>query len=330
MLTMIDKSNKFQIKPGEVYKMKNYKRGIMSTVIALGLCVVMGVSGFAAETIEDAEREAQILEAEREAAQAGRNVLDAQLNEIIEDMMETTEQLRLTSDAVVAAEFELVDALVDENNQYQNMKRRIQFMYENGGFRMLEMLFSSESLGEFVNQVEYINMITTADRDMLVQFQDTVDRVVVKEAALREEEEVLVELQDELIEQQETVQELLVEADVQLEDLHAKIGANYAVLADLIAQAEAERILQEQAAEAARLQEEQARAAAEEVALQAQAPANQENGNGNNGNNENANEGANENGNGGDNGNGNGNGNGNTADGSDGDSGNVAMIAMVK
>ena len=261
--------------------MRKQKRGISTAIIALLLCFVVGFSGhaLAAETIEEAEREAAELEAEREATQAGRNALDAELNEIIENMMETSEALVEKGREVEAAEFELVNALVDENNQYQSMMRRIQFMYENGGFQMLELLFASETMADFVNQAEYINKITTADRDLLVQFQETVERVALLEAALKEEEALLVELQNDLIEQQDRVEILLYEADIQLEDVHARIGENYAVLADLIAQAEAERIRQEEAAAAAAAAAEAERVRQEEAQLAAQVPENQESGN---------------------------------------------------
>ena len=280
--------------------MKKQKRGILTTFMVFLLCLglVMGISGhaFAVETtsetdtdasegienledmeeveeveaeaagsIEEAEREAAQLEAEREATQANRNALDAELNEIIESMVETHEELIAKGEEVEAAEFELMNALVDENNQYQNMLRRIQFMFENGGFQMLELLLSSETIADFVNQAEYINTIMVADRELLVQFQNTVEQVATLEATLREEEALLVELQNNLIEQQERVEVLLDAADIQLGDVYARIGANAALLEDLIAQAEAERIRQEEAAEAERIRQ-------EEEALAAQAP----------------------------------------------------------
>ena len=286
--------------------MKKQKRGISRVIIALLLCFVMGISNqaFAGETIgegeaeateyteytevaeepeteasgsiEEAERQAAELEAERAATQANRDTLDNELNEIIESMIETSEALTAKVEEVEAAEFELVNALVDENNQYQNMMRRIQFMYENGGIQMLEMLLASESIADFVNQVEYINKITTADRELLVLFQDTVERVAELEASLREDEALLVELQNDLIAQEYRVQALLDEADMQLGDVHARIGANSALLADLVAQAEAERIRQEEAAaaEAERIRQEEAAAA--EAELVAQAPEHQE------------------------------------------------------
>ena len=276
--------------------MRKQKRGIMSIIIAFLLCAVMGISGqaFATETtteteldalecmeeveevegdatgtIEDVEREAAELEAEREATQANRNALDAELNEIIENMIETREELIAKGEEVELAEFELMNALVDENNQYQSMLRRIQFMFENGGFQMLELLLSSETVADFVNQAEYINTIMVADRELLVQFQSTVEQVVELEATLREEEALLIDLQNDLIEQEERVQVLLDAADIQLSDVHTRIGANAVLLEDLLAQAEAERIRQEEAAEAERIRQ-------EEEALAAQTPANQE------------------------------------------------------
>ena len=240
--------------------MRKQKRGIGMILTAIVLCVVLGVNVHGA-SIEDVQREVNYLEFQRQNTQEGRDALDAELNEVIGQMVETNQLLMDKSEKIVETEFELMNALVEENNQYQSMLRRIQFMYENGGLQILELLLSSESIGDFINKAEYIDKITSADRELLVEFQETIELVVEKEAVLREEEEVLVELQSELIEQQEHVEELLEAADLELDDLHARIGENAILLEELILQAELERIRQQEAEEAQRRAEEEAEAA---------------------------------------------------------------------
>ena len=50
------------------------------------------------------------------------------------------------------------------------MKKRIRFMYENGNTGFIEILCSSKSIGEFLNNAEYISTISGYDRNMLVEF----------------------------------------------------------------------------------------------------------------------------------------------------------------
>ena len=57
-------------------------------------------------------------------------------------------------------EDELIEAQIDENNQYEDMKKRIKYMYENGNAEFLEILFQSETLSDFLNNAEYISTIS--------------------------------------------------------------------------------------------------------------------------------------------------------------------------
>ena len=72
-------------------------------------------------------------------------------------------------------------------------------MYEGGNTQLMELLFSSENIGDFLNKAEYISQISEYDRNELVKYQDTVKEVEEKEAALQNEYTELQSLQDQLI-----------------------------------------------------------------------------------------------------------------------------------
>ena len=40
--------------------------------------------------------------------------------------------------------------------QYNDMKLRIKYMYENGDYQMLDLFFDSEGFTDFLNKAEYI------------------------------------------------------------------------------------------------------------------------------------------------------------------------------
>ncbi|MCL2864190.1 MAG: peptidoglycan DD-metalloendopeptidase family protein [Lachnospiraceae bacterium] len=255
--------------------MKEQKRSIIGTGLVLGLCLVVGITATANTTIEDMQRENEILEAERRSSEAQRQELDSELETILADMIQIRDDLRDTEDAIYETEIELVQAKVAENDQMRSMERRIQFMFENGNMQFLELIFSSETLGDFINKVEYVQRLSDYDRQMLVQFQEALQTVADKEEALKVEYESLKDLQDQLIENQERIETLLVEKDIEISDLENQIGVNATLIAELIAQAEAERIRQEEAAAAAAAAEEAARAA-EEARQEEEARRNQE------------------------------------------------------
>ena len=225
--------------------MRRRKRSIISTVlvIALSLGMVLNVN---AATVDEAQKKAEELENQKKAAEKEKDSLASQLNSIIADMNDTKEKLEKKQDEIQKAEDELVQAKVDENDQYESMKKRIKFMYENGNSQLLEILISSDSIGDLLNKAEYVSQISAYDRDMLIEFQNVVKDVEEKEASLKDEYEVLSGLQDELVAKQSEVQTLLDSKKIQLADLEKQIGDNAATLQKLIEEAEAERIKQEQ------------------------------------------------------------------------------------
>lgn len=234
--------------------MNRRKRSIISTIIVIALSFGM-VFNVSATTIDEAKKKASELEEKKKAAEKDKSSLSAQLNAIISDMEKAKEKLKKKQDEIQKAEDELVQAKVDANNQYESMKKRIKFMYENGNSQFLEILAESESIGDFLNKAEYVSQISTYDREMLHEFQGVVKDVEKKEAALQKEYTELKGLQDDLLAKQNEVQSLLKEKNVQISSLQSQIGENAATLQKLLEQAEAERqkqIEQQKAAEAAR------------------------------------------------------------------------------
>ena len=219
-----------------------------------------------ATTIDEAQKKADALEQQKSTAEAEKNSLNTQLNTILGEMEDAQTKLADKQTEIEEAEEELVQAKVEENTQYQSMKKRIKYMYENGNSQVIELLMESENIGEFLNKAEYISQISEYDRDMLDEFQAVVKEVEAEEAALQTEYEELEVLRDDLLVKQSNLESLLSEKNLQISDLEKQIGDNAALLQDLIAQAEAERLKQEQAAAAA--------AAAAQQAAQQQAAQN--------------------------------------------------------
>lgn len=241
--------------------MKRQMRRLAGLLIALSLCVGTVVSA-GAVTIDEAEKKADELKQQKDKTEKEKNSLQSELDTILTNMEETKEKLVAKEEEIAAAEDELVQAKIDESEQYESMKKRIRFMYESGGVSLLEILLTSENMGDFLNRAEYVSRMSEYDRNELVRYQDTVKQVEEKEARLQEEQAALEQIQTELIEQQGKVQALLNSKDEKLKELKTQIKENEDLIADLKAKAE----------EARRIQEEQARAeeARRQQALQAQ------------------------------------------------------------
>lgn len=227
--------------------MRKRKRSLLSVllVMVLSLGMAFQVNATAAEDAQkkadEAQKKSDDLDAQKKSAQQEKDSLAAQLNSVISDMNAAKEKLKKKQEEIQKAEDDLVNAKVDENNQYGSMKKRIKYMYENGNSQFLEILVSSENIGDLLNKAEYVSKISEYDRDMLHEFQATVKKVEEQEAALKEEYTQLKGLQNQLIAKQQEVQTLLDSKNVQLADLDKQIGDNAATLKKLLEAAKAEK-----------------------------------------------------------------------------------------
>ena len=244
----------------------------MKKVTALCLAAALSVGTVLpvhAETVQDAQNAVDQLQQQKDSVQAEKTTVETELKKIAEEMEKTQSKLDAKQAEITEAEENLVQAKVEENTQYQSMKIRIKYMYENGNMEFIEVLADSENISDFLNKTEYISKLSEYDRDKLKEFQKTVKAVEEQEAALQKEYEELNTLQTDLVNQQTQAQTLLNEKDVQLADLSSQLGSKMETLQKLV---EEEKRRQEEAAEAARQQQ-----------LQQQEQQNQNNSNNNTG-----------------------------------------------
>lgn len=219
----------------------------------------------AKEKAEKAKEESKELKEQKEQAETEKQTLSAQLDALLADISEIEEKIQKKEEEISLKEEELIQARVDENDQYESMKKRIKYMYENGNSQFVEILFEAKDLSDFLNKTEYISSISDYDRDMLLKYQQIVKEVEEQEAALQKEQEEMEGMQNELIEKQGSLEALLASKMNEIDGLKEEINANAERVKKLEAAAQA-------AAEAARKKAE-AEAAAKEAAARAAAEA---------------------------------------------------------
>lgn len=205
-----------------------------------------------ADDLQDAQNKANEQQKALDAAQAEKDSLAQQLDSIVKNMDQTQSDIEKKQEEISQKSDELDAAKVDENNQYESMKLRIQYMYENGNGQFLETLFESKSIAEFLSNAEYITQISEYDRNMLVEFQKIVETVEDQQEELEKENEELEKLQADLQKQQSNLENLISSKSEEIAGLESQLGETNEKI----------KQLQAAAAEQARLQKEAAAAAA--------------------------------------------------------------------
>lgn len=123
----------------------------------------------------------------KDTLQGQLNVLNAQLTEVSDNLAELEAKIAAKEKEIAETEADLEEALDVEQTQYNNMKKRIQFMYERKDYTYAQMLFTSSNFADFVNKNTYIEKLSEYDRKMLTKFQET--RAAVEDTKARLEEE---------------------------------------------------------------------------------------------------------------------------------------------
>ena len=125
--------------------------------------------------------------------------------------------------AVTTAELEAAEARCAK--QYEDMKLRIQFMYENGNTSIFSMFLESDSMSDFLNQTEYVASINTYDREKLDEFEQTQAEIEETKAILEQEEQELLALKDDMEDKREEVNTLIAATEKNISDTKTVIAS---------------------------------------------------------------------------------------------------------
>lgn len=230
------------------------RKKLMNTLIA-----AIAAGSLAAAPVVYAAPDTQSLEAQKNAAQNEVSALQKQLTEIMVKMDELETDMIEKGQEIEQANIDLEAARQKEQEQYQAMKLRIRYMYEEGDNSALEKVVNSQSIAELLNQAEYVQNVHNYDRKALQEYVDTKQQIADLKATLETEMANMEQLREESEQQKEDLGDMLSSKEAEVADLDQQIQAAAAAAA-----AERQKALEEQARQAAA-------AAAEEAAKNAQA-----------------------------------------------------------
>ena len=176
----------------------------------------------------EAERILAQLEACRADTEEFIGKLDKELSDISLEIYKLEKKLKKVKKKIKANQEKLEQQKKDIAEQYDSMKLRIQFMYENGDNQIVDMLLGSKDISDFLNKVEYISEISSYDRKMLTKMQKTQKAIELTKKTLEEKKTELLALKDEQDKKKETTEELLAANKVELDAYDARIAASNA------------------------------------------------------------------------------------------------------
>ena len=143
--------------------------------------------------------------------------INQELVTISDKIADTEEEIEASNNEVYRLQASLRISRNNEERQYNNMKDRIQYMYENGSATLLSMLFQADNMADFLNKADFIQNVTEYDREMLRNLVEVRQGIETQEEDLQKQQDELAKLQKNLASEQE---ELQAKADATSTDLN--------------------------------------------------------------------------------------------------------------
>lgn len=208
-----------------------------------------------------------------DSLQAEKEALDAEISQLDQDLVNVMINLNVLKKDIASKEEKIEEtakklekAEAKRDKQYEDMKARIQYVYENPVDKAWVQVFESDGLAEMLSKAEYTQKMYDSDQDSLDRYVATVEKVTNLGVQLEAEKAELEDMKSEQEKQQATLESTISQKQEASENYSNEI-ANAQAQADAYA-----ALVEEQTAEIARLEEERIRAE-EEARRQAEAEA---------------------------------------------------------
>lgn len=239
-------------------------------LVAAGLVAILGISCFqsasasalskaknkkseAQTALDNANADIENIQSQQQELQSQIDALDADLVNIIMNLDILEGELSDKQTELDDVTAQLAQAQEDEQNQYDAMKKRIVYMYENGDDSYIEALVGATDFSDLLNRLEYAQQIYDYDRNLLTQYQETVQQVADLKSQVETEKAELEEVQQSYQEQQASYESMIAEKQSQMSDFDTQLASAQSLAAQYKATVDEQNeiIRQEQAAAAA-------------------------------------------------------------------------------
>ena len=265
------------------------RKKILTVTLAIMMCVTPAASVYAdreSDLREDQAWNAQQMNnmyarmdelySQKQQLEAEINSLDTDLVNVMVSIQTLNNDVETKKTDIKKIKSDLKKAKKQKEKQYEAMKKRIQYLYENGGTgaAWFQMMMNADDLSDMLNKAEYTQQMYEYDRENLEKYSNTVREVKKLKEQYQQEKADLEGMKQEQEAEQANLQAAIdskraSSADCDNEIAYAQQMANDYAAIIAQQQAEIEQIVAEKIAaeEAARAEAE--RIAAEQAAAEA-------------------------------------------------------------
>lgn len=165
----------------------------------------------AEDDLDKVNQDIDHLEDEKTKVQGSLNEKAKKLKKLLEKQEKLQNKIITKQSEINKCTLDLEKAEVDEAKQYEAMKLRIRFMYENSTEDSLwTAIVESNGIADLLNRIEYITSVYQSDRKLMKKYQKVVAEVQDLSVQLGTDMSDLVAMQEEYDVQQGELEETIV------------------------------------------------------------------------------------------------------------------------
>lgn len=179
----------------------------------------------AEESLKDVQNQMNDIKDKQNEVQSEIKDVKKQLSNLLSKQDALEKEINATQEEITATQEELAAARDDAQTQYEAMKIRIRFMYENASDdNIWTAIIESKGIADMLNRVEYISTIYQSDRALTEQYKETVATVEEKEKTLLAQMDQLLMKQETFLGQQSEIRSMVASLEDSQEEYAAKMA----------------------------------------------------------------------------------------------------------
>lgn len=216
-------------------------RVVRALIAFVAVSTLFVTTAFVTPVFAEPENQVETLENQKSEVEAQADSVNSQLVSLLVSYKALQQDIENQQVRIGEVGQDLAVAQENEQKQYEDMKLRIKYMYENGDASFAEAILTATSYSDLVNKSEYVEKVHGYDRNKLMEYVQTKEEVANLKTELEGEQADMEVMAQEMNSQKTNLESTLTQMRAQIADFDTRL-AN--------AQAEAD-------AKVARMQEEQ-------------------------------------------------------------------------
>ena len=179
----------------------------------------------AQENLDEVNEQIDSIQSAQSSLQSEMRQYDNQMMSLLTDMEILQSDMETQEMEIEQANADLETAKMEEQQQYEAMKLRIQYMYENGNQSLWSAIVGAENMSDFLNRVEYVSDVYDYDRQMLNNYQEVVQEVADLTVQLENEMAEMEELELSYEEQQAALEQVISVKRAEMADFDSQLAS---------------------------------------------------------------------------------------------------------